>query len=713
MKKIPQHFDFDTECDIQAESDEGESLPTFKMLANTGKPMRLRGFYDPVVVNLSGVIVANGGKIPILYMHDISKIVGHATEVTVGKNISAVGVISADTEEAKAVISSSKNGFPWQATIGASIVPGHAQFIAEKETAKVNGKTFKGPLIVANKIHLREISFTPLGADGATSVSISAGQNTDITLIGAHSMPFDKFVSDLGFKVEDLSETQQANLQAKFDAEEKAIEASKAAAVDTVLTPEGTPAVDIKATTDAHSEALAANIARSNKLQLLASDDTYSTVEDLPAKLEAAVKNGTSPNEFELDLRRSAKPKAAEFAVHNKNVSLNNDAIEAAMLMDSGLVKDDEIAAHYSSETREKVMNLAASRDYRGFGLHRLGHEVIRATGGYYPSGKYDNDFIRSFKAADQKIQAAGDFATVNISGILSSLQNKMLLASFGSNDQALERISSKGSAKDFKTMNSYRLTGMGEFKEVGAAGELESISLDDDTYTNQLKTYGAKLGLNRVDILNDDLGALTKGPQIIGRMSRMKLMRVAFKELMTLTGFFTAGNGNHQDGAGTALDIDSLAAAKLLGMQLKDANGDPADVSFDTLLVGSANAIVADNLFKEKVVNQTPASNKKSTNNNPHVGMYQPVATPWLDTGNNVLSGAGVELGSATHWWLLSSEAVATVLQVLYLNGQSNPTIELNETPPDVLGMQWTGYFDFGVAKQEYRGGIYSKGAA
>jgi len=709
MKSIPQNLNLEATFDIEANSDE-DSPVTFTMVANTGVPMQLRGFPDPVVVNMEGVIVANGGKIPALYLHDIGRIVGHINEVTVDNNITATGVISAKTKEADEVIHSSRNGFPWQATIGANIVPGHAKYIGKNETVTVNNKTFKGPIVVANKIHLREISFTPLGADGNTSVSISAKENNEPTLIGAYSMSFEKFVSDLGFKVDELNDNQRNSLQAKFDVEQQQI----AAAADAALTDEEESELDIEASVKAQSEALAANTSRINSLQLLASDELYNTVEDLPGKLEAAIKDGIAPNEFELELRRAAKPQASNFAVHNKSVSLNNDAIEAAMLMDSGLVKEADIAAHYSADVREKVMNIASSKDYRGFGLHRLGHEVIQASGGYYPSGKYDNEFIRTFKAADQKIQAAGDFSTVNISGILSNLQNKMLLSSFTSNDQSLERISSRASAKDFKTMTSYRLTGMGEFTQVGAGGELKSVSLADDSYTNQLKTYGAKLGLNREDIINDDLGALMRGPQIIGRMSRMKLFRVAFKELLTLTSFFTSGNGNYQDGAATALQISSITSAKELGMKLKDKNGDPADVNFDTLLVGSANAVTAENIYAEKLVNETTTANKKSTANNPHVGKYTPVATPWLDSGNGVYADDGTtDLGSDDHWFLLSSDPVATVLQILYLNGQSNPTIELNETPPDVLGMQWTGYFDFGVAKQEYRGGIYSKGAA
>lgn len=38
---------------------------------------------------------------------------------------------------------------------------------------------------------------------------------------------------------------------------------------------------------------------------------------------------------------------------------------------------------------------------------------------------------------------------------------------------------------------------------------------------------------------------------------------------------------------------------------------------------------------------------------------------------------------------------------------------IESEETAFNTLGMQWRGYFDFGVALQEKRAGIKCKGAA
>jgi hypothetical protein len=52
-------------------------------------------------------------------------------------------------------------------------------------------------------------------------------------------------------------------------------------------------------------------------------------------------------------------------------------------------------------------------------------------------------------------------------------------------------------------------------------------------------------------------------------------------------------------------------------------------------------------------------------------------------------------------------------VIESVFLNGQQTPTVEAADADFDTLGIQMRGYHDFGVAKQEYRGGIRSKGAA
>lgn len=164
---------FSADIDIQAAADgPQQGMPRFSMVAYTGGAMRLGGWRHPVVVDLSGMQIP-AQKRPIRMNHDSGLGVGHTESIKVeGGQLLAAGVVSRSTPAAADVVSSGKNGFPWQASIGASSE--QVEFVKEGESAAVNGQTFSGPINVVRKSTLGEISFVDLGADGNTSASIAA-----------------------------------------------------------------------------------------------------------------------------------------------------------------------------------------------------------------------------------------------------------------------------------------------------------------------------------------------------------------------------------------------------------------------------------------------------------------------------------------------------------------------------------------------------------
>ena len=83
-------------------------------------------------------------------------------------------MISGVGATAQEVIATSENGFPWQASLGASA--DKVVFIPEGKTAKANGREFKGPVYIARKSTLGEVSFVALGADDDTEARVAAGQ---------------------------------------------------------------------------------------------------------------------------------------------------------------------------------------------------------------------------------------------------------------------------------------------------------------------------------------------------------------------------------------------------------------------------------------------------------------------------------------------------------------------------------------------------------
>jgi hypothetical protein len=99
-------------------------------------------------------------------------------------------------------------------------------------------------------------------------------------------------------------------------------------------------------------------------------------------------------------------------------------------------------------------------------------------------------------------------------------------------------------------------------------------------------------------------------------------------------------------------------------------------------------------------------ATTEKVPNRNIFAGKYLPVVS-------NYLSNSSYTGYSTTAWYLVADPQDVPVIETVFLNGVESPTVESAEAEMNQLGIYLRGYHDFGVKKQEKRGGIKSKGAA
>jgi len=657
----------------------------FRMVAYTGGAMKLTGWKHPVVVDLNGIDVGLQRR-PILLDHtrDVDCVLGQTDRITVeDSRLLVSGEVLGDSGKVQRVIALSDRGFAWQASIGARA--DDVEFVPAGSTVEVNGREVSGPVNIARRALLGEVSFVVLGADDQTSAEIAATleaatQDDNSMRAGAD---FANWVTAQGFDAGNLSERQQQSLSELFATRGARTEADAA----TDVSDDGNPVATLRAE-------LAAETQRVGRIRKICSGRHA----DIEAR---AIAEGWDNMQTELEVLRATRPQGP--AIHSRDASRPDaEAIEAALCLSASL-PEQKCGKLFS----ERAMNAALGRDLRGIGLHYLMHAVIRAAGMHVQPGLVDNDFIRAAMAADRKLTASGGFSTVSLSGILSNVANRTMLASFEAVDNVLGQIAAQADANDFKQVTSYRLTGLGEFQKVGPDGELKHGSLSEETFQNQVETYGTLLSLTRQMMINDDLGAFLRLPRLIGRQSAIKLQKVGFGLLLAnANAFFSAGNGNYFAGAESNLQINSLTTAEQMFFDQKDENGDPVSMTPGVLLVPTSLKTVGDQLYNDVAVNETTTANKPKPNRNPHAGKFRPVATPWLNAQS--LTGS-----SDTAWYLLADPADAAVLEIIYLRGRRVPYIESEESSFNTLGMQWRGYFDFGVALQEKRAGVKSKGAA
>lgn len=168
----PGHIQLRGTIDIQAA--EGKRKPRFSLVANTGQAMEVPGWTWPVVLDLAGVTFDKQST-PVIADHNTSLRIGHTDRQRVdGSGVYVEGPISSSSKTAKGVLADAKEGYPFQASVGADIPPDARRFVAEGETVNVNGREHSGPLLLAERSVIKEISIVVLGADNQTSLAIAA-----------------------------------------------------------------------------------------------------------------------------------------------------------------------------------------------------------------------------------------------------------------------------------------------------------------------------------------------------------------------------------------------------------------------------------------------------------------------------------------------------------------------------------------------------------
>lgn len=145
---------------------------TIEMLAYSGGAM---DFWSPMYVDFEGMALPSDSKMPILRQHDGNRIAGQATKIEKTDRGLVIRATLFDSEAGNEVASLAEQGLNWQCSIGFKIEARSLQWLDDDtHTATVNGRTVKGPCVIARKSQLKEASAVPLGADSKTSLVVTA-----------------------------------------------------------------------------------------------------------------------------------------------------------------------------------------------------------------------------------------------------------------------------------------------------------------------------------------------------------------------------------------------------------------------------------------------------------------------------------------------------------------------------------------------------------
>lgn len=656
-------------------------LPSFSIRAYGGGRLNL-GWGTDFVFDIQGM--RHQGALPVLLNHDPNRVVGQADSVEISERaVKMSGRFTANNEAVRDIVEHASNGFKWAASCGWD--PDTFEFVDAESSVKVNGLNHEGPLYVVRASRLVEVSIVPAGADESATTRIAASARVEGVL-----MTIEQYAEAKGFKLADMSPSQQSVLRAAYAAEfgagrsddrphDNVADVGAQADLDCGVVRE------IRERATAESKRIAAVRA--------ACDGKYAEIE------ARAIEDGWDADRTELEILRSSRAKVVASRTPDDSASISG-AIQAAILRRAG-ARAETLKASFS----ERELDMATRSDYRGMSLGALCHMIASFAGRSLRPGRLTEDGIRETFAASAQLAASG-FTTLSLPNLLSNAANKMALDAYTAFSSTWQEFCRIGDLNDLKTHTRMRLATGGVWQKVTPQGEIAHGAMDEDAYPITPDTFGQLFTISRTHLLNDDLSAFFDMARHLGRNAAHTIEYEVFKLLLSNPGnFFHADNKNYATGAGTALSINSLTTANQKFRDQVDKLGTPIVIQPAILLTGTALEILARQLFTDLNVAVTTTADTPRMMSNPFVGRFRPVASPFVNATG--LAGA-----TATKWYLFANPQDVPAMEVAFLNGQRMPTIEQGDVDYTSLGMWFRGYHDFGVAMMDHRAAVLMAGA-
>jgi hypothetical protein len=295
--------------------------------------------------------------------------------------------------------------------------------------------------------------------------------------------------------------------------------------------------------------------------------------------------------------------------------------------------------------------------------------------------------------------QTTSDFAN-----LLENTMHKILRAAYATQNDTWSRFCGTASVSDFRTHNWYRMGALGSLDTINEHGEFKNKSIPDAAKaTFSATTKGNIIAVSRQTIVNDDLGALARLAEMLGRAGKLTIEKAVFTNLLLNSGlgptqsdaqaFFHSNRANVNSSA-AAITVASIEADRAVMRAQQDSNSQeyldlmpsvllvPVGKRGDALTINDAQFDPADNKFQKPNVVR---------------GLFREV----IDTPR--LSG--------TRRYLFADPSVNPAILVSFLEGQQEPVLETQDGWR-IDGVELKARLDFGVDFVDPKTAVTNAGA-
>lgn len=320
------------------------------------------------------------------------------------------------------------------------------------------------------------------------------------------------------------------------------------------------------------------------------------------------------------------------------------------------------------------------ARHFRGMTVYEAARAVLEGDG-------VDTRGMTRLDVATRSLNTTSDFPN-----ILANVANKTLQAGYAAEQRTFTLFAMRDDAIDFKTKSSLILGEGPNLEKVNEKGEFTRGTMGEGKETWGLATYGKVIGLTRQALMNDDLGAFTRIPYMLGAAGVRLENDIVWGILIANAAMADSINlchANHKNlGTGNAFGLNSLTAMRKRFRQQKGLDGKQTlNLEMKTVAVCSALETPAEQLL-HTLITATQASNAVPT----ALRSLQMVTEPRLDA-----------ISDTVHFGF-TDPAQQESIAYGYLSGQEGVYLE-QRIGFDVDGIELKARHDFGAKAVNYRG--------
>jgi ATP-dependent protease ClpP protease subunit len=321
-----------------------------------------------------------------------------------------------------------------------------------------------------------------------------------------------------------------------------------------------------------------------------------------------------------------------------------------------------------------------AGKQYRGYSLMEC-VRIFAESRGINTAGRSKSDLVA------MAMHSASDFPL-----LFSNLAGKSLTAAYEEEPHTWKPLARQRNLPDFKQASDLVLAADLAPELLLEGGEYKKGTLQEAQATWKLATYARKVTITRQAIINDDLSALERTPEYLGRgfrrlESNLVWALITSNATVSVDGaaLFAAGHNNTGTGA---IGIAGVNSAKKAMRKQTDISGVTVNLTPDYLIVPTdLEATALQFLYP---TGYAPAALTGAAGPNVYAGAMQLIVEPRLD-------------GSALQWYAASAPSKLEGLVYGYLADEPGPTITpVPERDPD--GLTLLARFDFGCAVKDFR---------